>query len=150
MSSGNNRPALATHGKLEIYRGTYFSMYCAKPIETHDGISVRFRKEQFSHIVQESSNHDGVKDTFSTQRAERITWIKVGLQDPDLEFLAGWNKKNKKHDHTSRVTVMIDDFVIIIRFKSATEADFVTSYVADSERTQEKLRSAPKWVNPYK
>ncbi len=45
---------------------------------------------------------------------------------------------------------MVDDFVVVIRIKSATEADFVTCYVADSPRTKQKLRSAPEWVNPYK
>ncbi len=82
MSSGSDRPQLVTHGNLEIYRGTYQSIYCVKPLETHDGIFVRFRKSQFSHIVQESSNRDGKKDTFSPQRAERLTWIKIALQDP--------------------------------------------------------------------
>jgi len=149
MSSGSTRPPLADHGNLEIYRGTYFSIYCVKPVETHDGIQVRFRKDQFGHIVQESSGHDGRKDTFSTERAERLAWIKVALQDPALKFIAGWDKNKKQHDHISRVTVMIDDFVVVIRLKSASEADFVTCYVADSERTREKLRNAPKWKNPY-
>lgn len=149
MSSGSERSPLADHGNLEIYRGTYHSLYCCKPIETHDGIAVRFRKSQFSHIVQESSNHDGVKDSFSEPRAQRLEWIKFALTDPELEFKAGWDRDKKEHDHHRRVTLMIDDFVVVIRLKSATEAEFVTCYVADSERTLTKLKNAPKWINPY-
>ncbi len=44
---------------------------------------------------------------------------------------------------------MIDDFVVVIRLKSATQADFVTCYVADSPRTRQKLNEAPEWINPY-
>ncbi len=149
MSSGSNRPKLDDHGQLEIYRGTYHSTYCVKPIVTHDGIHVRFRRNRFAHIVQESSNRDGEKDTFSSQRAERLSWIKIALQDPELKFKAGWDNKKKQYDHKSRVTIMIDNFVVVIRLKSATEAEFVTCYVADSERTKEKLKSAPEWENPY-
>lgn len=150
MSSGSDRPQLATHGNLDIYRATYHEVYCKGPIKTHDGIWVRFRRDQFEHIVQESSNRDGVKDTFSLQRASRLLWIGEGLQDPKLRFFAGWDSRRRCHDHHSRVTVMVDDFVVVIRIKSATEADFVTCYVADSPRTKQKLRSAPEWVNPYK
>ena len=149
MEDGNNRPPLQKHGNIEIYRGFFFSTYCVRPIETHDGISVRFRKDIFGHIMQESSNRDGVKDTLSLQRAERLGWIKIALQDPSLQFKAGWDNKKKIYDHRRRITIMIDNFVVVIRLKSAKEADFVTCYVADDVRTQAKLRNTPDWVNPF-
>lgn len=149
MEAGNQKPQLLVLDNLEIYRGFYHNAYCVKPIETHDGIKVRFRRDQFGHIVQESSNRDGIKDTPSPQRKQRIGWIKIALQDPTLKFKAGWDNKRKINDHYSRVTVMIDNFVVVIRLKSATEADFVTCYVADDQRTQRKLREAPDWINPY-
>lgn len=120
-----------------------------RPIETHDGISVRFRKDVFSHVMQESSNRDGVKDTLSLKRAERLGWIKIALQDPALKFKAGWDNKKRVYDHRRRITIMIDNFVVVIRLKSAKEADFVICYVADDERTQAKLRNTPDWINPF-
>ena len=150
MVAGNTRPPLLELDNLEIYRGFYHSTYCVRPIETHDGIKVRFRRNQFAHIVQESSNRDGVKDTPSPQRMQRLGWIKIALQDTSLIFKAGWDNKNKVNDHHRRITIMIDDFVVVIRLKSASAADFITSYVADDERTREKLRDAPDWINPYK
>ncbi|MFC4994240.1 hypothetical protein [Rubritalea tangerina] len=149
MADGSERPDLLILDDLEIYRGYYNSTYCVRPIETHDGIKVRFRRDQFAHIVQESSNRDGVKDTPSPQRQQRLSWIKIALQDPSFVFKAGWDNKKRVNDHQRRITVMIDNFVVVIRLKSATAADFVTCYVADDARTQEKLRNAPDWINPY-
>jgi type I restriction enzyme S subunit len=50
---------------------------------------------------------------------------------------------------TNGVNDELDDFVVVIRLKSATEADFVTSYVADSPKTKSKILSSPVWENPY-
>ena len=44
---------------------------------------------------------------------------------------------------------MIDDFVVVIRLKSATAADFVTCYVADDPETKRKILGSPRWINPY-
>ena len=150
MAAGNNRPPLQEHGNLEIYRANFEKTYCLKPLLTHDGISVRFRKKDFAHCSQESSKRDGNKDTVSQERLKRIGWIKLALQDPSLQFKAGWLKKEKRYDHHRRVVIMIDNFVVVIRLKSATTADFVTCYVADHHRTQELLKKSPVWVNPYK
>ena len=149
MVDGKQRPPLLELDNLEVYRGSFKVTYCLKPIVTHDGIAVRFRQHQFDHIVRESSRRDGVKDTFSPERAKRLQWIKIALQDPELTFKAGWDKTKKQYDHKGRVTIMIDNFVVVIRLKSATQADFVTCYVADSPRTQRKLSDAPTWINPY-
>ncbi len=150
MVDGNQQPPLQDHGNLEIYRSFFEKTYCLSPLTSHDGIRVRFRKRDFVHISRESSKRDGNKDTLSPQRLERIGWIKIALEDKSLEFKAGWVKTKKQYDHSRRVTVMIDNFVVVIRLKSAKEADFVTCYVADDTRTQEKLKKSPKWVNPYK
>jgi hypothetical protein len=44
---------------------------------------------------------------------------------------------------------MIDDLVVVIRLKSATEADFVTCYVADTPASKAKLLTSPRWKNPF-
>lgn len=149
MADGNPKYPLLDLSNLDVCRGYFKSIYCLKPIVTHDEIAVRFRQSDFGHITQESSKRDGVKDTFSPQRASRLKWIKTALQDPTLQFKAGWDSKKKCYDHKRRVTLVIENFVVVIRLKSATAADFVTCYVADAPRTQQKLLSAPKWINPY-
>lgn len=142
-------PQLLKLASEAIYQGYFNATYCVRPISTHDGIAVRFRRSDFGHCAFESSNRDGIKDIFSPARAERLGWIKEALEDPGLTLYAGWDKKRQRHDHTSRVTMMIDDFVVVIRLKSATEASFVTCYVADSPRTRSKILSSPTWQNPY-
>lgn len=142
-------PPLLQLENLELYRSYFKATYCLRPILTHDGISVRFRQNQFAHIAQESSQRDGHKDTLSPERLERLSWIKIGLQDDSLGFLAGWDSKKKVYDHKRRVTLMVEDFVIVLALKNGTEADFVTCYLADSPRTKTKLQAAPAWKNPF-
>lgn len=142
-------PELLKLANEGIYQGYFNATYCLKPLRTHDGILVRFRKDQFKHCSYESSKRDGIKDTFSPLRAERLGWLKAALQDVNLKLYAGWIKKRRCYDHKSRVTMMVDDFVIVIRLKSATEADFITCYVADSPDTKTKILSSPIWQNPY-
>lgn len=132
-----------------IYQGYFNATYCLKPLPTHDGIQVRFNRSNFKHCTYESSKRDGKKDVFSPQRAERLGWIKAALANPDLTLYAGWIKERQCYDHKSRVTMMVDDFIVVIRLKSSTEADFVTSYVADSPKTKSKILSSPIWKNPY-
>ena len=142
-------PALLKLASVAIYEGFFNVTYCLKPLLTHDGLAVRFRKRDFSHCAYESSRRDGNKDTFSPQRAERLGWIREALQDPNLTLYAGWDKKKRRYDHNSRVTIMIDDLVVVIRLKSATEADFVTCYVADTPASKAKLLTSPRWKNPF-
>jgi hypothetical protein len=42
-----------------------------------------------------------------------------------LTLYAGWDKDKRRYDHRKRVTLMIEDFVVVIRMKSVTEADRV-------------------------
>jgi hypothetical protein len=142
-------PELLKLASVAIYQGYFNATYCLKPLVTHDGLSVRFRKSNFNHCAYESSQRDGNKDTFSPQRAERLGWIRDALQDTNLTLYAGWDKKKRRYDHEKRVTIMVEDFVVVIRLKSAREADFVTCYVADDPETKRKILSSPRWINPY-
>ncbi len=87
-----------------------------------------------------------MKDTFSTQRAERINWIKAALQDPNAELYVGWNGKKKRYDQSHRVALVIGDYIVVIRLSGKQNAQFVTAYVADSPSTIAKIKRSPKWV----
>ena len=106
-------------------------MYCQQSITTFDGILVIFRKKQFDHCFFESSSRDGKKDLFSQKRAERIDWIKAALLDPHGELYVGWDRKRKRYDKRRRVTIVMREYVVVIRLKGLKTADFVTAYVAD-------------------
>jgi len=145
-------PPFVKYQKTEKYRAHFEALYCCGPIETFDGISVRFRKSDFDHAFYESSRRDGHKDEFSTIRAERIDWIKVALQDPESELYEGWDNKKKRHDKNRRVAIVMYNYVVIIALTGEGRAVFKTAYVDRSIRapgqltTIDKIRSGPKWT----
>lgn len=138
-------PPLVKYQPIEEYRRHYETTYCRDTIITFDGISVRFRKDRFNHCFFESSKRNQEKDTFSQLRAERIDWIKAALQDSSAELYVGWDRKKKTFDNSHRVAVVVQDYVVVIRLTGQQKADFVTAYVADSQRTIERIKKSPKW-----
>jgi len=87
-----------------------------------------------------------VKDAFSSERAQRIDWIKYALEDPNAELYVGWDKKKKKHDPSHRVALVVNDYIVVIRIRNNKTAQFVTAYVADTPSTLAKIKGSPKWV----
>lgn len=134
------------------YRVHFERVYCREPITTFDGIQVRFRKSRFKHDFYESSQRNRHKDLFSRDRARRMDWIKKVLQDSSAELYVGWNKKSKSYDPKSRVALVVENYVVVIRLTDANTAQFVTAYVAGTQptgrqrkSTVELIRSGPKW-----
>ena len=138
-------PPLVQYQTADEYRDHYERVYCRKPIITFDGIAVRFRKNRFDHCFYESTRRNQIKDKFSIQRAERIDWIKMALQDPDAELYVGWDATRKRYDRKHRVTLVVDNYVVVIRLSSIKSAQFVTAFVADSPSTLQKIKRNPKW-----
>ncbi|HNY26194.1 MAG TPA: hypothetical protein PLA90_12850 [Candidatus Sumerlaeota bacterium] len=144
-------PPLLCLANEVAYRAHFEKLYCREPVETFDGIQVRFRKRDFDHCCFESSQRNNRKDLFSTKRAERLDWIQAALQDPNSERYQGWDKKKKCYDATRRVTLVMGDYVVVIALKAPKEADFITAYVADTPTRPERLstidqiRKGPKW-----
>ena len=65
-------PPFVYYETIDDYRVHYEKIYCCDPILTFDGISVRFRKNQFDHCFFESTRRNGIKDEFSQERKKRI------------------------------------------------------------------------------
>jgi hypothetical protein len=139
------------HYKTEAeYISHYNRVYCQGPIITFDGISVRFRKNRFNHCFYESTKRNQIKDIFSTQRAERIDWIKAALQDPNADLHVGWDRKKKRYDASHRVALVVSNYVVVIRLSGNLSGQFVTAYIADTPSTLAKIKGSPKWVPPTK
>jgi len=143
---GGPPPSLVKYNGIEEYKAHYVKFYCKKPIVTFDNIPVIFRKNQFDHVFFESSQRNNIKDEFSKDRAERIDWIKATLQDRDAQLYQGWDRKNRKYDHTRRVAVAYEDYVVVIRLRTSgnQRGEFVTAYKADN--SIRKIKNNPKWV----
>jgi hypothetical protein len=131
------------------YRAHYERTLCRGGIVTHDGIPVFFRKEEFDHAFFESSGRQGENDIFSLERAMRMDWIAPALADPAARRLQGWVKREQRHDPARRVTLFVDDFLVVIAFRlrrdARLKATFVTCYPADA-KTRSKLARAPLWT----
>ncbi|MCD4676643.1 MAG: hypothetical protein K8S18_11720 [Desulfobacula sp.] len=138
-------PPLVQYQTVDEYRAHYEQVYCRKPIITFDVIAVRFRKSRFGHCFYESTQRKQIKDEFSIQRAERIDWIKAALQDTDAELYVGWDGTRKRYDRNHRVTLVVGNYVVVIRLSSMKSAQFVTAFVADSPSTLQKIKRNPKW-----
>lgn len=143
-------PPILNHTTEADYRAHFEREYCQKPILTFDGIEVRFRKSKFDHSFFESVK--AKDDTFSLQRAKRMDWIKVALQDPHAELYQGWDKNRKRYDGFRRVAVVMGNYVVVIALTGDNKADFITAYVADTSgrgtrpSTIDMIRMSPKWT----
>lgn len=145
------RPLLSLSSEAE-YRAHFEREYCSGPVTTFDGLQVRFKKRDFDHCCFESSKRDGVKDTFSHVRAQRLNWIKAVLQDPNAERYKGWDKTRKRYDSKRRVAVVVGMYVVVIALTSTNTARFITAYWADTldasgeSAAVKKIRQGPKWA----
>lgn len=141
-----NYPPLVQYASEADYRTHFERVYCRGPITTFDGISVRFRRCQFDHGFFESSQRNRVKDLFSTQRAERIDWIKATLQDPNSDRFVGWDRNSRTYDNTRRVALVQWDYVVVIALTGSVSAQFVTAYVVDTPNSLARIRRSPRWT----
>ena len=77
----------------------------------------------------------------------RMDWIKHTLEHPDAELYFGWNKDDKCIDEARRVSVVYEDFVVIVELslskQGVLKGNFVTCYLAD--RSIDKIKDGPRW-----
>ncbi len=126
------------------YREYFHTVYCGGPLETFDGIMVRFRKRDFGHAFFESSSAKSKDDVFSDDRAKRMHWVKLALSDPGADIRVGYDNQLRQDDFARRVAIVKGNFVVIIRIVRDKQAEFVTCYVATSW-TMQKIKKSRKW-----
>lgn len=143
-----SRPPLLNYKTAAEYKKHYERVYQRGNICTADGIRVYFKPQKFGHAFYENSQRRaGPKDVLSQERAERMDWIKATLENPSASLFMGWNKDDKCYEEDRRVSVVFDDFVVVIEMsltqKEELKANFITCYVAD--RSIGKIQNAPLW-----
>lgn len=141
-------PPLLALADEEAYRQHFIQTLCRGVIHTHDGVRVYFSQATFEHAFFESSDRRGADDVFSQARAERMDWIAAALADPNALCVQGWDKKRQCYDPKRRVTVVVQDFVIVLQLSAKRDgtlkANFVTCFKA--ENSAPKIRAAPRWT----
>lgn len=141
-------PPLLKLGSIKEYKQHYERHYQREKIFTYDGIRVYFKPQTFGHaFYKNSKNTAGPKDEFSPERAERMDWVKAALESPDAEIFMGWNKATKAYDEHRRVSVVFENFVVVIELglnrQEILKGNFVTCYVANN--SIDAIKSSPKW-----
>lgn len=140
-------PPLVQYATEAEYKTHYERGYCKNAVTTFDGIRVHFAPNQFEHAFYESTARDGKKDAFSSVRAQRIDWIKATLENPAAALFKGWDKKTRTYNSTRRVTVVYEDFVVVVAMglkqDGSLKAKFVTCYQADNSIG--KIKQSPVW-----
>lgn len=123
--------------------------YCNNmDITTFDGIHVRFYEETFEHAfyVRTRKSWKAAKDKYSTERGERIDWIKAVLEDPSITPRKGYDKARKSYDNSRRVTFLApNNYIVVIYINESGEGKFVTAYLVDNQDTADKIANSPIW-----
>ncbi len=131
------------------FRDMWRSIYCRKVIRTFDGIRVKFYDSNFDHAFYESSDrHHSNKEVLSYRRLARILWIKDAIEDPNAEIHVGYTK-NSKQGQKRRVTLVKENYLVVIQLYKDNEANFITAFVGDEE-TIMKVKADPFWPGTKK
>ena len=87
---------------------------------------------------------EDVRCFISSQRAARMMWIKDVLADKDAKMYVGYDSKTKGYSRSKRVSVVKDDYVVVIQLYKEDQAKFITAYVADNSIS--KITNGPEWT----
>lgn len=141
-------PALLVYETVADYKRHYEKHYQRGTIVTADGIRIYFKPQKFGHAFYENSQRKtGPKDEFSQVRAQRMDWIKATLESPVARVYMGWNKVERSFNEDRRVSVVYEDFVVVIELSLSKEGvlkgNFVTCYVAD--QSIDRIEQSPLW-----
>jgi hypothetical protein len=127
------------------YHQHYIATCCKAPIMTHDGIAVYFDRRRFYHAFFETVFYRD--DTFSPERAQRMDWIRLTLEDAGADRFQGWNNDKGIYEPHRRVAVAHQNFVVVVQMglkqSGQLRANFVTCYQAD--RSIGSIRKSPLW-----
>ena len=144
-------PALVFYATSQEYKDHFKRIYCRNEIYTFDRIRVYFKEDRFNHSFYESPLRDGRKSSeLSSDRAQRIDWIKYVLESADSNQYFGWNKDAKRYEFDRRVSLVLDNsYVVVIELSlkrdGTLKANFVTAYVLYGDSTSIKIQSGPAW-----
>lgn len=134
---------LPTDADYKLY---WESVVCASPVTTVHGVKVFFQRNRFEHAFFESPMRNGIKGTVcSTERVQRMSWIRAALTDPASDWRTGWNKSLGQADRSRAVCITDEDFVIVIGMHATdpARANFMSCYRAD--QSIGRIRCMPCW-----
>jgi len=131
----------------EELRQIWSDEYCEQFIITFDEIEVQFYSSMFDHCFFESANRrERDKSILSLNRLEKIYWIKDALLDASSLRKKGWNRNTKSYSDSSRVNLVKDNYIVVIKLLSEKKARFITAYEVNDNENLEKIKNSPDWT----
>ncbi|MEM0541832.1 hypothetical protein WFZ85_04345 [Flavobacterium sp. j3] len=120
--------------------------YCKVDVYTHDGILVQFYQDMFDHCFYESYDR-GARDKsiLSLNRLEKILWIKEALLDKTAVLKKGWDRKTKTYTDDRRLTIVKDNYIVVILIFKNNKARFVTAYEVNDDDNLDLILGSPNW-----
>jgi len=67
------------------------------------------------------------------------------LEDPTSVVKKGWDSKTKSYDNSRRVTLVKENYIVVILIYRDKKARFVTAYEMNDKENLEKIRKSPDW-----
>lgn len=118
--------------------------YCEQIIKTFDDIEVQFFDSMFDHCFYESANRRKKdKSILSLNRLEKIYWIKDALIDQEAILKIGWDSTSKSYTKSRRVTIVKNNYVVVILLFSDKKARFITAYEVNEQENLAKILGSP-------
>ncbi|MEP5254330.1 MAG: hypothetical protein ABJQ39_04650 [Winogradskyella arenosi] len=128
-------------------RDIWSNEYCNQPLTTFDGIIVKFFSSMFDHCFYESNNRkEKDKSILSLNRLEKIFWIKDTLLDSTSIRKKGWDRNTKSYTDSSRVNLVKDNYIVVIKIYSKNKARFITAYEVNNDENLNKIKNSPDWI----
>ena len=127
------------------YRDHYKQHYLNQsPIKTFDDIGVSFKLANLMELIRKDPGPNLPRE-FCPQRAERLDWIKVALQDAGAGLYFGYDHKAKVVDYNRRIAIVDFNYAVIIRMTGEKRAAMLTAYPMDSGPLA-LAKSNPVWT----
>lgn len=136
LLSLTDEAAFRAHFEVEFVKGP--------AVITYDGIRIRFYANQFDHAFYIGSTSKSGKDTFSLERAQRMTWVRAVATDPNMEVY----RRVMTGGRVRRIMLEPNEpYVVICEVLSSdpSQAVFITAYPVKSKSALAKMRSNPRW-----
>lgn len=120
--------------------------YCKVNVYTHDGIHVKFYQNMFDHCFYESYDREAKdKSILSLNRLEKMLWIKEALLDKSAVLKKGWDRKTKTYTDDRRLTIVKDNYIVVILIFKDNKARFVTAYEVNDDDNLGLILGSPNW-----
>ena len=127
------------------YRRAFEATYSdCSPLQTHDGMQVRFYPSDFDHAFFCDTDRHGnaIPPVFDRERGEHLHWIAACLSDPTL---SSYRRVMENGDVRRLILVPSEPYLVVLRGVIGPASRFCTAYVVKSASALSRIQGNPPW-----